>query len=221
MSRLIAPARTLRSAFILGASLTLVAGTAGCASQPPAGSDSQPTTTPTTTELQPEESGDAFCADVAGIGEDLAVADLSADWTLDPQGYVNATVTAAERFASVETPGGIADAWDFLGEFFAMAASALEGVDSTDATAIEEALRFDDEDAFTMVLRLPGHAEPVGVFVQDECGIDLGIKPPVITNVCEAVDPIHLDSVFGESTIQSENRRWGQGVVECMWDDGE
>lgn len=201
---------------ICGAAVVLALSVAGCGSQEPAETGTPPSSggSPSATTV----SG-GFCDSVARIGDDLTLADLTADWRSDPQGYVDGLAAAAERFSSVEAPEAIAASWEALGEFFTMADTALDGVDATDPEAIEDALRSDDESVFAMVLMLPGQAETVGGFVQDECGVDLGVASPAIADVCDALDPAHLESVFGGTVPDGENRRWGQGVVECVWND--
>lgn len=161
-----------------------------------------------------------FCDDMVGIDADLSIANFSMDWTSNPQGYIEAVNTAAERFSTVPAPPDIVDEWATVDEFFAMAAAALDGVDPNESGAIEDALRFNDDQAFVLVIQVPGLSEAVGVYVQEECGVDLGVEVPAISNVCEALDPSHLSSVFGDTLPRGDNRRWGEGVVECVWDDG-
>ena len=126
-----ATTRMVRGSLFFDASLMLVLGTVGCGTQTPAESDIRPNTPATA----PDATEDEFCNDVVGISNDLAVADLSADWKGDPQGYVNTTAAAAERFATVEAPDTITDAWGALSEFFTMTASALEGGSMRDLKA--------------------------------------------------------------------------------------
>ncbi len=220
---------------VIAAALVLSMSACGGASDARSGTAEVPTTTvnPSSGEPGSTEStttvgstttttivaANGICDEAESIGHDLALVDFAADWTNDPQGYVDGMTAAMDRFAAIEPPAAVADSWATLDAFFSMAGSALVGVDATDPTAVEDALRFEGEDAFTMVLVLPGQVETVGVFLQDECGIDLGIEPPVIANVCETLDPAHLDSVFETSTPRGDHRRWGMGVVECMWDD--
>jgi len=170
----------------------------------------------------PTEAGpDAqFCRTVDGIEADLELLDL-ARWDEEAQRFASQVATASERFSTTKAPESIAEAWDSLRDFFAMTDQALEGVDVTKADELRQALRFDGDDAFAMMLRLPGEAETVGLFIQDACEVDLGIEPPAITNVCETLDPTHLGSVFDGSVPDGEHRNWGVGVVECFWDDGD
>lgn len=205
---------------LLAAAAVLLLPLAGCGTDEDPRADDQSGSSGSPSPVAAgEDAGGEFCEAVAGIGDDLSVSDLTADWKADPQEYVTKLSTAAQRFSTVEPPESIAASWQALGEFFSMADTALAGVDATSAEAVEQALKFDDEDAFAMVLMLPGQAETVGAFVQDECGVDLGIEAPVVANVCDALDPSHLGSVFGDAVPAGENRRWGNGVVECMWDD--
>lgn len=216
MALLVSARPALRRSMICGAAVVLALSVAGCGSQEPAETGTPPSSggSPSATT-----SAGGFCDNVAGIEDDLALADLTADWKSDPQGYVDGLAAAADRFSSVDAPETIATSWEALSEFFTMTDTALDGVDATDPEAIEDALRSDDESAFAMVLLLPGQAETVGAFVQEECGVDLGIATPAIADVCDAMDPAHLESVFGATVPSGENRRWGQGVVECVWDD--
>lgn len=163
--------------------------------------------------------GDGFCDAVAGVGDDLALVDLTADWEDDPKRFVTQVSVAAERFSTVAPPAPIARSWEGLGDFFSMVDGALAGVEVEGAEDLIEALRFEGEDAFAMVVLLPGHAETVGAFVQDECGVDLGIEDPVVANVCELLDGVDIDAIFAGSAPGGEHRRWGEGVVECVWDD--
>ena len=160
---------------------------------------------------------DEVCAALEGIEDDLAIlqSDLSTD---DPQAFVAQVSVAAERFAATEPPAPVAPSWEALADFFTMTDEALQGVEITTEDDLTEALRFDDEQAFAMVIQFPGHAEAVGAYLQETCDIDLGIVPPAIADVCDALDPAHLGSVF-DAVPAGENRRWGHGVVECFWAD--
>lgn len=216
MAPLFSARSALRRSVIWGVATALALSVVGCGSPEPA-----ETGTPLSSGGSPSAmtGGGGFCDSVVGIGEDLALADLTADWKSDPQGYVDGLAAAAVRFSSAKAPEAIAVPWEALSEFFTMTDAALEGVDATDPESIKDALRSDDESAFAMVLLLPGQTEMVGAFVQDECGVDLGIATPAIADVCSALDPVHLESVFEGAVPDGENRRWGQGVVECVWDD--
>lgn len=214
------------------AAMVLLIGVAGCSTEAipvPSELPETPSSTtaalPTDTSTPPVTSptpaqATGFCDDMAGIDADLAIANFSMDWTSSPQGYIEAVNTAAERFSTVAAPPDVEDEWTTVREFFAMAATALDGVDPSDGAALEAALRFNDDEAFVLVIQAPGLSEAVGVYVQEECGMDLGLQAPAISNVCEALDPSHLSSVFGDTLPRGDNRRWGEGVVECVWDDG-
>lgn len=206
----------MRRSLTVGLAAALLASVSACGAQDTAsqaegqgGSQGSPATG--------EQLGDDFCDAVQGIEHDLAMLDMT-DWGDDPQAFVAQISTAAERFSGSEPPEPIAASWELLGEFFTMADDALQGVEVTGEDDLRQALRFEDEEAFAMVIQFPGHAETVGVFVQENCGVDLGIVPPAIANVCDALDPIHLGSVF-DAVPEGEHRRWGEGVVECFWND--
>lgn len=160
-----------------------------------------------------------FCAQIEGIDIDLTYADLSAEWQSDPQGFVDGVGAAAGRFGSADPPEAISEAWKFLTEFFTMVAQALEGVDGADADAVQDALRLEGDEAFAMIFLLPGEVETVGMFVQEECGIDVGLTPPLVEDVCDLFDAAALGSVFPDEVPEGEERTWGHGVVECLWDD--
>jgi hypothetical protein len=213
-------ARALKRPFLaLTAATVLMLPSAGCGTDEESRAGDRSGANGSSSPAAGEASGGEFCKAVAGIEDDLSVLDLTAGWKADPQGYVKRLSTAAERFSTVEPPAPIVQPWRALGKFFSMANTALDGVDATRPEAIEQALKFNDEEAFSMVLLLPGQGETVGAFVQEKCGVDLGIKSPAVANVCDALDPSHLGSVFGDAVPTGENRRWGKGVVECVWDD--
>lgn len=212
-----------------GSAAVLMLSVTGCGAEedPSAAARSGPTGSSSTTagagvgDDSAAGSGDEFCDAVAGIEDDLAALDLTDEWENDPQGFATRVSVAAERFATVEPPAPVAQPWQGLSEFLSMADAALDGVDTTDADAVAQALRFDGEEAFGMLLRLPGQRDAVGAFVQQRCGVDLGIDPPAVVSVCATLDAAHLGSVFGDAVPDGEDRHWGQGVVECMWDDGQ
>lgn len=182
------------------------------------------TQTETGDEAQAETGGEStasgFCSHIDGIGAELALVNMTE--TEDAAAVPDLVSSAAERFSTVEPPEQIRQSWQRVGEFFMLADEALAGVDVNSAADIEDALQFEGEEDFAMVLTLPGQMELVGAFVQEECGVDLGITAPVVTDVCSLVDTVHLTSVFPNGTVpEGENMPWGQGSVECTWDDSD
>lgn len=229
ISRTTISRRTVARSLTWGVAIVLVGAAAGCGTE-------EPTRTTTTDQSQsPTEPGsdptadpaaadsdastdDDFCANVDGIADDLDL--LIATEADDPAQFPEQIAAAADRFSRIEPPEQIAASWQALGDMFAMTDEALEGVEVTSEDDIEQALSFDDDEAaFAMVIQLPGNVDSVGVFVQDACGVDLGFEPPAIANVCDVMDPVHLESVFEAAVPEGEHRPWGGGTVECMWDD--
>lgn len=232
-----------RQVHVWAAAAALVVSLAGCSGQATAGSD-EPDSTPVPPESTPSGegprqtaaseggpepadadtyAGDGFCADVEGIGDELRIANYTNDGSSDAQGYIDTVAAATDRFATVEPPADIADSWEVVADFFSFTNSHLEGVDTTQPDAISNALSFDSEepDAFVMAIQTPGHSEMIAVFVQQECGVDLGVTVPPLLNVCDAIDEAHLESVFTDTIPAGENRPWSNGVVECLWGDGD
>lgn len=166
-----------------------------------------------------ETATSGFCADVDGIGEELLVANYTNDGSSDPQGFVDTVAAGAQRFASVEPPTAIAGSWAVVADFFSTTHSHLDGVDVTQPNAVKDALTFDSDepDAFAMVIQTPGHSDMVALFVQQECGVDLGVDPPPLANVCDAIDASHLETAFDGAVPSGDNRPWSDGVVECIW----
>lgn len=219
MSHVFTAKKALTRLLALGAAAAILGSLAACSTTTAAPStDTQPETkqaTPAEAETDSE-----FCQAMDGIENDLALLKMSAA-PGDPEKFAAQTAIAAERFSSVAPPDSIAGSWSYLGDFFSMANEALEGVDVTNEADLEEALNFDGEDAFAMVIQLPGQSEAVGLFVQETCGLDLGIVPPAMANVCDAFDQSDLDSIFTAGIPEGENRPWGDGVVECYWEDDQ
>src|SRR5690606_28802918 len=126
------------------------------------GEDSTPVADGEPESATPSPAGqaadDEVCAAGEGIEDDLAIlqSDLSTD---DPQAFVAQVSVAAERFAATEPPAPVAASWEALADFFTMTEEALQGVDITTEDDLTEALRFDDEQAFAMVIQLPGSSE--------------------------------------------------------------
>lgn len=164
-------------------------------------------------------SAGGFCESVDGIERDLALANLTE--IEDPAEYPDRVSSAAERFASVEPPAEIASSWQRVSDFFTTTDEALRDVEVRTEEDLEQALSLEGEEAFGMVLTLPGQAEAVGLYVQETCQVDLGIAAPAVADVCAAVDAAHLQSVFDNGVPEGEHRPWGNGTVECMWSDGD
>src|SRR5690606_15721339 len=123
MARLVSARPAFRRSVIWGAATALALSVTGCGSPEPAETGTPPSSggSPSATA-----SGGGFCDSVAGIGDDLALADLAADWKSDPQGYVDGIAAAALSFSSVEPPEAIAVSWEALSEFFTMTDTALD-----------------------------------------------------------------------------------------------
>lgn len=203
------------------AAVVLLGSVAACGGgepteEPDSGPEASAASAPSSTE---GDAAGGFCEQVDGIGEDLAL--LKLDEMDDPAGFPGRVSQAAARFAGVEPPEQIAESWQRVGDFLALADEALRDVEVTNEADIEQALNLEGEAAFAMVLLLPGQVEAVGVYVQETCQVDLGITPPAIGDVCAVLDPVHLQSVFDGGVPEGENRRWGEGTVECTWDDGD
>lgn len=199
------------------AAALLVGAIAACGDDEPTGGPEAP---PESNAPSPAGggSGGEFCDSVDGIGDDLALLELTQ--IDDPAQFPDRVSRAAERFTGTEPPAPIAASWRHVSDFFTTADEALRDVEVTTEEDIEQALNLEGEESFAMVLMLPGQAETVGLYVQDECQVDLGITPPAVDNVCAAVDVAHLQSVFDGDVPEGEHRPWGDGTVECMWDDG-
>src|SRR5690606_25605796 len=138
-------------------------------------------TTPTTTDAgqgstaAPASEGDGgFCGAVGTDFADFSVESVMGD-VADPAAYPARIATYAEVFRTVEPPEQIRPSWQMTGDFLIQVDERLDGVDVQTQEQLEEALRFDGEEAFTTVIQLPGQIETIGLYLQDECGLDLGI----------------------------------------------
>ena len=191
------------------AGLMIIAGCASTASPDPAQQDGD--TVAVGENADPgEDTGDAndFCASTEGLGEALLVL---ADEESDPSDGKLAIKTAKKILTEVPAPEPIAMQWGFLLGATELFEQAYAEVD----VEAGEKLQLDDE-AFATVLFLPGGVETVGVYLQQECAIELGLIAPAITDVCAAVDTALLESIF--STVPTgESLRWGASTVECTW----
>lgn len=226
------------------ACLVLVGGLASCASAPEqdgdatgAGGSSQ---TPddsgtdsagTASETETEADGDAetetdqadpdvaFCEAMAGIEDEYWVFDF--EQLGDPVAYPGAVASLRERLAAVSPPEEISTAWSVASSFLELVDDALEGVEVVDAESLTEALSTATEDTpedFALLLTITGHKDVVGGYIQDTCGIDLQIIPPVVADACTLVAAEHLGSVFPGGVPEPERSPWGEGLVECYWD---
>lgn len=200
------------------AAVGLLGTTVACGGTEPGEQTGEPDRTTDTSSTTHGGAGDGFCDSVDGIEEELLALAVAED---DPTRFVEVAARAAERFSTVEPPEQIAAEWQSLGDFFTLVDESLQGVEVTSKEELDQALNLEGEEAFVMLLRLPGQTEVVGVYVQDECQVDLGITPPAVEDVCAAIDPANLGSVFDGQVPEGENRRWGGGMVECFWSDGD
>lgn len=209
--------RTYAARTVSVCAAVLIAGSvAACGGEEGTGEPgSQPE--PSASSVADSDPANAFCEGVVGIEDDLALLELTE--FDDPAGVPDRVSDAAERFATIEPPEQIAASWQHVSDVLALMDESLSDVEVQTQEDIDDALAMEGEQAFTMVLRLPGQVESVGVYVQDTCQVDLGIVPPAIADVCATVDVAHLDSVFDGDVPEGENRRWGAGAVECVWDD--
>lgn len=171
--------------------------------------------TSTADEVDP---GAAFCDETAGLGDvltALTAEDDAADYSKVPE----LVSTGAEILTTVDAPVPISKQWTALAGIITRFDAAFSGVDVQTEDDIEAALQaeFEGEEGLAMILSLPAQAEAVSLHLQQTCDVDLGATVPVISDVCAAVDPAQLGSVFGDAVPAGEPLSWGGATLECTW----
>lgn len=230
-------ANTPAGRVIVGILAVAIAAVPGCATQPePAGVGPEATTAAQDiggseegaesgeegAATEPTEAPDgenAFCA----AGEDIAstLDIVSTDSIADPAAYRERMMSSAELFTTVEPPANVEREWGAVSELLTLSADALADAEVATEDDVRDALSSDSEDAFFLVLTAPGFMEAIGVELQRECGLDLGLTEPAFDDACIAVDPMHLSSAFAGEVPEGESMRWAGATSDCTWDDGE
>lgn len=204
-------ARTTRmsSGVALVALLALLTGCATTSGNGDQHTQDDPASTASSEEGTASQA-DEFCAATDQLGQSLLA---TMDQNADPSVAAEAVSTAKQILTEVSAPAAIAEPWEFL-------TGAMTLFEEAFARTEDGSADLDGEEGFATVLLLPGGVEAVGVYLQQECGVDLGITEPVIADVCAAVDAASLGSVF-DTVPAGVPQRWGGATVECRWEADE
>ncbi|GAA5150347.1 hypothetical protein GCM10025768_15050 [Microbacterium pseudoresistens] len=167
----------------------------------------------------PASVADGLCAHADEVAKLITTANLNE--VADPSAVPQRVADAVALFDEVEPPDEIAEAWGRVGQLFTMLDEALEGKTITSADDLRTVLPQDDPEAFALVLLVPGQAEIVGLHLQDECGVELGLSTPAVADACSVIDPLQLGSVFPSGAPAGKPVRWPNATVECTWSGDE
>jgi hypothetical protein len=113
-----------------------------------------------------DDDAGAFCDQARDLQARLSV--LEDTDPSDPEAFVEALRTAADRIRDVDAPDEIADDWTTLADGFDEVAGIFEGVDLSDP----EALATIEEQFGALEGDITASSERVETHLQDECGID-------------------------------------------------